>query len=156
MYHHGPGDTSSRRSCACGARPMMAKPRSKAMTIARRTQIVSPKSRTPAQKRAMAASPPRLTEYSGKQPRRELCSTLGLCQHLEALGRLARPELRRLLVPGASPLPVWQDAEHAHLAEHRRIIGRAECERRAGIARLRGTRQQESTARDVTLRDQIL
>ena len=77
-------------------------------------------------------------------------------QLLQPPRRLARSEPRRLRVPGAR-LRRRRPRPRAHRAcEHAGIVGRAERQRGARVARLRGAGEQQPRRRDIALHDQLL
>ena len=66
------------------------------------------------------------------------------------------PNSAALRVPGTRLRGVGRHAEHAELAQHLGIVGRAERERGARIARLGRAPQHQPRGRDVALADQLL
>ncbi len=75
-----------------------------------------------------------------------VASTRRLSELLQPPRRLGRAEFRRLGVPGARLRGVGRDAAHAELGQARGVVGRAQRQRRAGIAGLRGAREQQPRA----------
>lgn len=77
-------------------------------------------------------------------------------RQLDAALGLHRAEFARLVVPGPCHRDVGCRTTDAEFLQGDRIVGRAECQGRAGIAGLGGAPQQHPSGRDVADRDEFV